>query len=61
MFHADVCIVKVAHASSLNWDGRGGGVGRDCGLLFTYNIFKIYTLMNNLHVHPCTGICFTWL
>lgn len=21
MFHADVCIVKVAHASSLNWDG----------------------------------------
>lgn len=61
MFHADVCIVKVAHASSLNWDG--GGVGRDCGLLFTYNIFKIYlyTLMNNLYMHPCTGMCFTWL
>lgn len=37
MFHADVCIVKVAHASSLNWDWGGVLEGIvDFYLLTTY-------------------------
>lgn len=43
MFHADVCIVKVAHASSLNWDG-GGGVLEGIVDFYLLTTYLKYTL-----------------